>query len=71
MYIQWLKKTSNFIARYKGLPVLIGVGLVLLNFIFQLLPPWPVIGWIADVDLFMHLGIIVGLVGILIGDALG
>ncbi len=71
MYIQWLKKTSNFIAHYKGLPVLVGVGLVLLNFIFQLLPPWPVIGWIADVDLFLHLGIIVGLVGILIGDALG
>ncbi len=68
--IEWLKKSSDYLARNKGLPVIIGVGLVLLNFFFQLLPAWPVIGWLAEVNFFLHLGIIVGLLGILIGDAL-
>jgi len=70
MLIEWLKKTSDFLARYKGLPVLIGVGMVMLNFVLQLFPPLPVINWLADVNLFLHLGILLGLVGILIGDAL-
>jgi len=47
------------------------VALVALNFILQVLPPWAAIRWLADVDLFLHLGVILGLLGILIGDALG
>lgn len=70
MLIEWLKRTSEFLAKNKGLPVLIGVGLVLFNFLLGLLPAWPVVGWLADVDLFLHLGVILGLVGILVGDAL-
>ncbi len=68
--IEWLKKSSDYLARNKGLPVIIGVGLVFLNFLLQLLPAWPVVGWLADVNFFLHLGIIIGLLGILIGDAL-
>jgi hypothetical protein len=68
--IEWLKKSSDYLARNKGLPVVIGVGLVLLNFLLQLLPAWPVIGWLAEVNFFLHLGIVIGLLGILIGDAL-
>ncbi len=70
MLIEQLKATSDFLAQHKGLPVIIGVGLVLLNFLLQLLPAWPVINWLVQVDLFLHLGIILGLLGILIGDAL-
>lgn len=65
-----LKKLSDFLARYKGLPVLLGIGMVLLNLIFNLMPPWPVIYWLAHTDLFLHLGIVIGLFGILLGDAL-
>ncbi len=68
--IEWLKKSSDYLARNKGLPVVVGVGLVLLNFLLQLLPAWPVIGWLAEVNFFLHLGIVIGLLGILIGDAL-
>ncbi len=68
--IEWLKKSSDYLARNKGLPVFIGVGLVLLNFVLQLLPAWPVIGWLAEVNFFLHTGIVIGLLGILIGDAL-
>jgi hypothetical protein len=65
-----LTTISEFIARYKGLPVLIGVGLVLLSLIFNVLPPWPIIGWLAQTELLLHLGVIIGLIGILLGDAL-
>ena len=69
--VERLKKLSEFLANHRGLPVLLGVLLVVLNFILQLLPPWAVIGWLADVNLLLHLGIIVGFLGVLIGDALG
>ncbi|MBN1920153.1 MAG: hypothetical protein JW892_02820 [Anaerolineae bacterium] len=71
MTVERLKRLSEFLANHRGLPVLIGVLLVVLNFILQLLPPWAVIGWLANVDLFLHLGVIVGFLGLLIGDALG
>ena len=38
-----LKKVSEFLAHNKGLPVLIGIGMVVLNLVFNLLPQWPVI----------------------------
>ncbi len=70
MMIEWVKRISEFLAHYKGLPALLGVGLVILNLILQLLPPLPVLGWLAEVDLLLHLGVILGLLGILVGDAL-
>ncbi|HOC21827.1 MAG TPA: hypothetical protein PKL16_10035 [Anaerolineae bacterium] len=71
MTVERLKQLSEFLAQHRGLPVLLGVALVVLNFILQVLPPWAAIRWLADVDLFLHLGVILGLLGILIGDALG
>ncbi len=65
---------SEFIAHRKGLPVFIGVGLALLGLILNCIPTlhssdglW---GWLVQSDLFLHLGVIVGLIGILLGDAL-
>lgn len=63
----WLNRISSFIARYKGLPVFLAVGLVLLNFVLQF---WD-LGWVTDLNVFLHLGVIVGLVGLLLGEALG
>ncbi|MBN2389726.1 MAG: hypothetical protein JXR84_03315 [Anaerolineae bacterium] len=65
-----LKKVSEFLAHNKGLPVLIGISMVLLNLVFNLLPQWAIIAWLADTELFLHLGVILGLFGILLGDAL-
>jgi len=67
---RWLERVSNFLARYPGLPVLVGLGLILLNFVLQLLPPWPVVGWMAQVDLFLHLGLLISLIGLLLIRAL-
>ena len=67
---QWLKRFSEFLARVPGAPVLMAVLLVMVNFVLQLLPAWPVVGWMARTNLFLHVGLILGFVGILLGDAL-
>jgi hypothetical protein len=65
---------SNFLAHRKGLPVFVGVGLVLVSLVLNLFPAlreaggfW---GWLIHGNLLLHLGVIIGLLGILIGDAL-
>ncbi len=63
-----LDRISAYIAEHKGVPVLIGVLLVLLNFGVVLLLP---ASWLATTNLLLHLGALVGLIGILLGDALG
>ena len=67
--VELLRHLSDFIAHRKGLPVLIGVGLVLLNLIISVLPTWSVVAWLARTDILLQLGVIIGLMGILIGDA--
>lgn len=65
-----LKRVGDFLARVPGLPILVAVGLVILNFVLQLLPDWPVVGWLARSHLLLHLGVIVGFLGVLLGDVL-
>lgn len=68
--LRLLQRISNFLASMPGLPVLIAIGLVMLNLVLQFLPAWPVIGWLAQTNLLLHIALIVGLVGILLGDIL-
>lgn len=63
----WLDKLSGFIARYKGLPTMIAIALVALNFILQ----FAHLGWLSTSNFFLHLGIIVGFIGLLLAAALG
>jgi hypothetical protein len=65
--------------KLKGLPVLIGVGLIIANFLVQLLAyafgatsgePGFILFLFTDANLLLHLGVIVGLIGILLGDML-
>jgi len=65
-----LKRISDFLARMAGLPIIIAIGLVALNFVLQFLPDWPVVGWLAHTHLLLHVGLILGFLGILLGDAL-
>lgn len=73
---------SQFLDRLekvRGLPVLIGVGLVILNFVVRCVA-YPLtsgsqeVGFLlflfTDGNLFLHLGVVVGLLGVLIGDIL-
>jgi hypothetical protein len=63
----WLDRLSAFIARYKGLPTMLAVLLVVLNFVVQFLP----LGWLSSSNLLLHLGIVVGLTGLLLAEAMG
>jgi hypothetical protein len=63
----WLDRISAFIARYKGLPTMLAVFLVVLNFVLQFFN----LGWLSSSNLLLHLGIVVGLIGLLLAQALG
>ena len=65
-----IKISTDFLARLPGLPVLLAVLLIVLNFVVRLLPGWPIVEWLARTDLLFHLGAVVGFLGILLGDAL-
>jgi hypothetical protein len=68
--LRLLQRISNFLASMPGLPVLVAIGLVILNLVLQFLPAWPVVGWLAQTNLLLHIALIVGLLGILLGDIL-
>jgi len=65
-----LKRFSNFLARVPGLPILVAIGLIILSFVLRCLPDWPLVDWLVRTDLFLHLGLVLGFAGILLGDAL-
>ena len=65
---------SNYLAHRKGLPVFVGIGLVLVSLALNLFPAlreaggfW---GWLIRGNLLLHLGVIISLLGLLIGDAI-
>jgi hypothetical protein len=70
-----LDRLAGFMVRNKGLLVFLGVGLVALNLLLRLVLGGAGSGpgfasWLTRTDVLLHLGVIVGLLGILIGDAL-
>jgi hypothetical protein len=54
------------VAHRKGLIPLLGVGLILLNLLFQFFP----LGWITETNLFLHIGLILVLIGFMLSWAL-
>ena len=63
----WLNKISAFISRYRGLPILVAVACVILNFVLQFMP----LGWLSTSNLFLHIGVVLGLMGVLLAEAMG
>jgi hypothetical protein len=70
MILRLLRTLSDFLARTPGMPILLAVALILLNFLLQLLPDLTFVAWLAHTDFLLHLGLVLGFVGILLGDAL-
>lgn len=58
---------SEFFAARKGLIPMIGLALVVINFILGFFPG---LGWIATSDLFLHLGIVLAIFGFMLAWAL-
>ena len=74
-----MSRFLDALEKVRGLPVLLGVALVVLNFVVQVLaylviPPEQPAGFVlslfTDGNLLLHLGIVLGLLGLLIGDIL-
>jgi hypothetical protein len=67
---QWMNKildrVSEYLASRKGLLPLIGIFFIIVNFIFQFLP----VGWLKDSNLFMHLGLVIAIFGLMLAWAL-
>jgi hypothetical protein len=62
-----VKKLADFLEGVKGLSILVGILLVVLNFIAQYIPGPTFLG---DSNLLLHLGVVVGLLGLLLAEAL-
>jgi len=62
-----LDKLSEYLAVRKGLLPLIGTALIVLNLLFELLLPE---AYITRIDLFLHLGLILAIFGLVLARAL-
>jgi hypothetical protein len=58
-----LDRFSGFLGARKGLLPLIGIVLILVNFILQF---YPQAGWWASSNLLLHLGIVLALFGVML-----
>ncbi len=66
-FSKFLDRLSEYLAHRKGLLPLIGLLFILLNLILQfLLPP----GWVRDSHLFLHIGVILAIFGLMLAWAL-
>ena len=69
--ISWFSKTldrlSEYLAHRKGLLPLIGLVFIVINLILQFaLPP----DWLRDSNLFLHIGLIISILGLMLAWAL-
>ncbi|NIP27430.1 MAG: hypothetical protein GWO38_27375 [Phycisphaerae bacterium] len=63
-----LDKSADFMAERPGFLPLLAIGFILLNFLLQIFPGS---GWIVESNLFLHFGLVIGIIGLLIIRALG
>jgi hypothetical protein len=64
---QFATTAANFMADRRGIPMILGFFLVLLNFFFQFIPG---LGWFAEYDVLLHLGVLLAIGGSLLASAL-
>lgn len=67
---QWLNEklddASDYFAARKGLLPLVGIVLIIANFIVQFIVP----GWFGSSNLLLHLGLVVAIFGLMLAWAL-
>ena len=66
---KWLDHFSDYIAVHRGMPLLLAVGLIVLNYVLRVIPETQ-LGFVESTDLLLHVAVIVGLLGVLLGEAL-
>ena len=68
MISKLLDLLSNFLAHRKGLLPLIGIVLVIINYILQFF--FPLGHWLPGSNLFLHLGVVIAIFGMMLTWAL-
>lgn len=64
--VEWI---SDILAKWPGLLPILGLGFILLNLVLQI---YPGAGhWYVDLDLFLHMGLLAAILGILLFRPLG
>lgn len=63
-----IDRLSEFLAARRGLPTMIGIALVAINYVLQFVPG---LETFAHSNTLLHLGVVVGLFGLLLAQALG
>jgi hypothetical protein len=67
---QWMNRTLDKVSEYlsarKGLLPLIGIFFILINFVLQFLA----VGWLKTSNLFLHLGLVIAIFGLMLAWAL-
>jgi hypothetical protein len=58
---------TNLLADRRGVPMILGFFLVLLNFVLQFIPG---LGWFVEYDVLLHLGVLLAIGGFLVASAL-
>lgn len=66
-FSQFLDRFSDFYAHRKGLLPLLGMALIAVNFVLQLIPG---AGWLSQTNCFLHVGIILAILGFMLARAL-
>ena len=66
---RFLERVADGLAKRPGIPILVAVCLVVINFILRLFPGSGY--WFVDLDVLLHAGVIIGLVGVLLIRPLG
>lgn len=61
---EWIDQLNEFLSARRGLLPLIGILLIIINFVLQLIPLGDI--WLVSSNLFLHVGLIVALLGILL-----
>ena len=59
-----IERINAFMVRRPGVLPLAGVGFILFNFLLQIYPGPD--AWIADSNLFLHVGLVLSVVGLLL-----
>ncbi len=69
---QLIASLSEFMAKRRGLPVVIGIGLVVISFIIQLIDVYSVSPTLRLLGVItQNVGILTALIGLLLSDPLG
>jgi hypothetical protein len=62
-----MQQVTELLAQVKGVPVIVGLALVILSLAGHIIPG---LSFLAGGDLLLHLGLIIGLGGLLFTDTL-